>query len=78
MANAYSSPERTALHMQHLDENHDRIMQLRDEMSNPNTSMVNVVMAFTELYELHDGDPYAQRRLMLNLRFAAKRHNETH
>lgn len=74
MANAYSSPERTAAYMKHLEENHELIMKLRDEMSNVETPMEDCVLAFTKLYKLYNGDPFQQQRLIVNLEFTAKRH----
>jgi len=76
MANAYSTPEKTAKYMEHLDKNHDRIMELRHTMNDSESSMEDCVLAFTELYDLLAGDEHAQRRLVVNLGFTAKRHQQ--
>ena len=78
MVNAYSTPERTAAHMQKLDENHELIMKLRDQMSDVNADMADCVLAFTQLFDLHDGDQHQQRRLVVNLEHVAKRHKQKH
>ena len=76
--NAYSNPERCAAFMQHLEDNHDRIQLLRKQMKCPGHSMVDRVMAFTELYNLMHGDPYAQRRLVTELSIEAEKEKAHH
>ena len=76
MANAYTSPDRTAAYMQRLDENFDQICKLRHIMTKPGHSMADRVVAFAELYRLQHGDPHAQRRLVVDLEHTAKRQRQ--
>lgn len=74
MANAYSTPERAAAHMQKLEDNGPVIDGLRKVLADEDTDMSDRVLAFTQMFELHAGDPLMQRRLVLNLEHAAWRH----
>ena len=70
---AYSSPDKIMAHMAHLDLHFERIMQLRGAMKKPGHSMAERTLAFVELYRLHHGDQHAQRRLVVELEYAANR-----
>ncbi|WP_407305812.1 hypothetical protein [Acinetobacter sp.] len=74
--NAFSTPERTAAFMQHLDDNSEKITALRKTMKHPGHTMAERIIAFAELYELIHGDPHAQRRLVIELKIEAQK--ETH
>lgn len=70
---AYSNPELTQEYMQRLDDNMPKIIELRNIMKQPNHDFVDRVIAFTEMYNLYDGDPYRQRRLVGELKFEAQK-----
>ena len=76
--NAYSNPERCAAFMQHLEDNHDRIQTLRKQMKSPGHEMVDRVIAFNELYNIMNGDPHAQRRLVVELSIEAQKEKALH
>lgn len=76
MISAYSSVERAKAHLQHLEDNEGLIKTLRTKMTGPGFHMADRVLAFAELHRLYDGDAYMQRRLIINLEYAAKRHLE--
>jgi hypothetical protein len=70
---AYSTPEKTAAFMQHIEINFDRIMTLRKAMKQQGSSMASKVLAFSELHSLMHGDPHAQRRLAVELMIEAQK-----
>ena len=76
--NAYSNPEACAAFMQHLEDNHVKIMELRKIMKHPGHNMTDRVLAFTELYNIMHGDPYAQRRLVTELSIEAEKEKAHH
>jgi len=73
MKNAFSSEEATAAYMDHLEKNDELIKTLRHKMRAPGFAMADRVVAFTNLYHILAGDPYAQRRLVVNLEHFALR-----
>jgi hypothetical protein len=70
---AFSTPEKTAAFMQHLDDNRDKITALRNQMKHPGHTMIERVEAFSQLYSLQNGDPFAQRRLVTELQIEAEK-----
>lgn len=70
---AFSTPEKTAKFMQHLEDNSEKITELRNQMKHPGHTMVERVLAFSELYKLQTGDPFAQRRLVIELEIEAEK-----
>lgn len=74
---AYSSPEKTAAFMQHLENNHERIQSLLKQMKRKGEPFYNKTLAFTELFMLMNGDPHRQRRLVLELEVEAQKERDT-
>jgi len=70
---AYSTPEKTAAFLQHIEINFERITALRKAMKQQGNSMAAKVLAFSELNDLMHGDPHAQRRLAVELMIEAQK-----
>jgi hypothetical protein len=78
MSNAYSSEARAASHVKHIKDNEVLIATLKTEMNAPTTRMSDRVLAFTKLFQIFEGDEYAQRSLIVNLEHTAMRHKAAH
>ena len=73
---AYSSPEKTAAFMQHLENNHERIQSLLKQMKRKGEPLYNKTLAFSELFILMNGDPRRQRHLALELEVEAQKERD--
>lgn len=70
---AYSSPEKTAAFMLHLEKNSALITKLRNVMKQPGSTTEERVLAFAELYRVMHGDHHRQRRLVVELEIEVRR-----
>ena len=69
--NAYDHPEATARMMERIEQTAPRIMELKRRIANTATTNHDRIRAFTECYMLMEGDPHAQKRLVLELETGA-------
>ena len=72
--NAYDSPEATAAMMERIHTNLPKIMASKKIIKSTVSTYYQKIKAVTECYMLLQGDPHAQKRLILELEASATQH----